>query len=70
MSPKANGPTALPAVDTIQHQGFFARLTSCFRKQNVGANGRVMPSHTVSRYYFILFTYNISYQHVLIAMIL
>ena len=54
MSPKANGPTALPAVDTIQHQGFFARLTSCFRKQNVGANGRVMPSHTVSRHYYLL----------------
>ena len=53
MSPKANGPTVLPAVDTRQHQGLFARLTSCFRKQNVGANGRVMPSHTVSRYYFI-----------------
>ena len=52
MSPKANGPsTALPAVDTIQHQGFFARVTSCFRKQNVGANGRVMPSHTVSTYH-------------------
>ena len=48
MSAKANGPTALPAVGTIQEEGLFSRLFACFRKQNISANGRVMPSNAVS----------------------
>ena len=48
MTTKANGPTALPAVDTIQEGGLFGRLFSCFRKKNSGTNGRVVPSNAVS----------------------
>ena len=48
MSAKANGPTVLPAVDTIQEEGFFRRLFACFRKKNIGANGRVVPSNAVN----------------------
>ena len=47
MSAKANGPGTLPAVDTVQEQGYLGRLFSCFKKKNIGANGRVVPSNTV-----------------------
>ena len=55
MSAKANGPTALPAVDTIQEEGLFRRLFACFKKKNIGANGRVVPSNAVNiNNYFLI----------------
>jgi len=58
MSAKANGPTALPAVDTIQEEGFFRRLFACFKKKNIGANGRVVPSNAVNINKSFLIRYN------------
>ena len=59
MSAKANGPTVLPAVDTIQEEGFFRRLFGCFRKKNIGANGRVVPSNAVNNNNSLLSHYDV-----------
>jgi hypothetical protein len=58
MSAKANGPTSVPTVDTIQDESFLRRLSSCFRKKNMGANGRVVPSNAVNIDHFFVISYN------------
>ena len=50
MSAKANGPSTLPAVETLQDEGLLGRLFSCFKKKNIGTNGRVVPSNTVIKH--------------------
>ena len=58
MSAKANGPSTIPAVDTVQEEGFLGRLFSCFKKKNIGTNGRVVPSNTVIKT-FIYYSYEL-----------
>ena len=58
MSAKANGPTSLPAVDTIQEEGLFRRVFACFRKKNIGTNGRVVPANAVNINNYLLINYN------------
>ena len=56
MSAKANGPSTLPAVETLQDEGLLGRLFSCFKKKNIGTNGRVVPSNTVIKHSLIIDT--------------